>query len=198
MKKTLLLLAVLISAAVGVNAQDYTPTTAISAGFSVGATVGPHQGEFPVATGVHLKLEIPIADQVSFMGTVGYTGYISGNGYSTGYDSYGGSYSSGDLVNFIPVTAGIRYYAVNKLFVQGDVGASFNLNSDNVYTAKKAALLVSPSVGYAVTFGSTKYGLDLSLAYDARFESTGDINSAGYHVGSYNSVVFRLAFRYGL
>jgi hypothetical protein len=198
MKKTLLLFAILITAVFGVYAQDYTPTPAISAGFSVGATIGPHSGEFPVATGVHLKLELPIADQLSFMGTVGYTGYISGNGYSTGYDSDYGDYSSGELVNFIPVTVGLRYYAVNKLFVQGDVGESFNLNSGNYYTAKKAAILVSPSVGYAVGFGSTRMGLDLSVAYDARLESAGDHNSSGYNVGSYNSLVFRLAFRYGL
>ena len=198
MKKSLLLLLVLFGTVFGVYAQDYEPTPAISAGFSIGATVGPHSGEFPVASGVHVKLELPIANQLSFMATIGYTGYISGNGYNAYTDTYGDSYTSGELVNFVPITGGLRYYVANKLFVQGDVGASFNINNGNVYTNSKTALLASPSIGYAVTFGSTRMGLDLSLAYDARFESNNGINADGYNTGSYNSVVFKLAFRYGL
>jgi len=198
MKKSLLLFAVLFSAAFSVYAQDYEPTPAISAGFSAGATVGAHSGEFPVAGGVHISFEYPFANQLSLMVTTGYTFYVSGNGYTVNYDEYG-SQTTGELVSFIPVTAGLRYYVANKLFIQGDAGASFNLNSANYYTnKKKVALLVSPGIGYAVGFGSTRYGLDLSLAYDARIESAGDVNSSGYNTGSYNSVVFRLAFRFGL
>jgi len=200
MKKTLLLLAFLIGAAFCANAQNYDATTpTLSAGFSVGATVGAHSSDFPAASGVHLKLEYPLSDsKVSLMFTTGYTFYVSANGYSTGYID-GNSYSSGDLAAFVPVEAGVRVYVLNRLFLQGDAGASFNINSTSSdYTNKKVALLVSPSAGYALPFGSTRFGLDFSLGYEARLETAGGTTTADYPVGSYNQVVFRLAFRFGL
>ncbi len=201
MKKNLLLLAFLVSAAFCANAQNYdaSSTPTLSAGFSVGGTVGVHSGDFPVASGIHLKLEYPLSDsQVSLMLTTGYTIYVSSNGYSTGYVD-GTSYSSGDIAAFVPVEAGIRVYVLNKLFLQGDAGASFNINSySSDYTNKKVALLVSPSAGYALPFGSTRFGLDFSLGYEARIETGGGITTAAYPAGSYNQVVFRLAFRFGL
>jgi len=197
MKKTLLLLAILFSAAFSLHAQNDESTPTVSAGFSIGATTGTHQGYFPVAGGVHVKLEYPVADQVSVMLTAGYTFYISSNGYN--YDSNYGS--SGEIANFIPVTIGARFYPVNRIFVQGDVGASFNLNTADLYTGSKVALLVSPSVGYAFKFGSSKYGLDLSAAYDTRIEKSApsNIDPANYYpYGSFSSVVFKAAFRFGL
>jgi hypothetical protein len=198
MKKTLFLLAILVSTVLSTYAQNDETSPKISAGFSVGVTTGVHQGAFPLASGIHLKLEYPISDQLSLMLTTGYTFYVSSNGYSTGYQN-GTSYSNGDLAGFVPVEAGARIYVFNKLFIQGDVGASFNVNSISTdYTNQKVALLVSPSAGYAIPFGSTRFGLDLSLGYEARLEKDGGIGTSGYALGSYNQVAFRVAFKFGL
>jgi hypothetical protein len=198
MKKTLLLLVFLVSAAFYANAQNNDAPT-LSAGFSVGATTGVHSGDFPVASGVHLKLEYPLSDsKVSLIFTTGYTFYVSSNGYSDDYYD-GSNYSSGDLVAFVPVELGARIYVHNRFFLQGDAGASFNVNSTSSdYTNKKVALLVSPSAGYALPFGRTNFGLDFSLGYEARIETAGGLTTAYYPVGSYNQVVFRLAFRFGM
>jgi len=201
MKKTLLSLVFLISATFCVYAQSDDSAPKVSVGFSVGATTGAHQGAFPIASGLHVKLEYPISDnQLSLMLTAGYTGYVSSNGYSTGYSTNGGSYTNGDIASFAPVEAGVRFYVLNKLFVQADAGASFNLNSTSTdYTNQKVALIVSPSAGYAIPFGSSKFGLDLSLGYEARIEPAAGVNlNSGYAMGSYNQVVFRLAFKVGL
>ncbi|MFI5137097.1 MAG: hypothetical protein ACHQIM_04665 [Sphingobacteriales bacterium] len=201
MKKSLFLLTLLIGATFCVYAQNDDSAPKISAGFSVGVTTGTHAADLPVASGIHVKLEYPISDnQVSLMLTAGYTGYVSSNGYSTGYSSYGGSYTNGTLVSFVPVEAGVRFYVFNKLFVQGDAGASFSLNSaSSGYTGQSVALIVSPSAGYSIPFGSSRFGLDLSLGYEDRIESAGGVNqTSGYVMGSYNQVVFRAAFKFGL
>jgi hypothetical protein len=197
MKKILLLLAISISSVLTVSAQNDSSSPTLSAGFSVGATVGPHAADLPVGGGIHVKLEYPVVDnQVSLMLTAGYTFFVSGTGYQYESDTEGDSYSSGELVNFVPVMVGARFYVANKLFIQGDVGASFNINSTG-YTNSKTALIVSPSVGYALPFGSSRFGLDLSLAYEDRFDS-GSTQPGGPTIGDWGMAEFRLAFRFGL
>jgi len=200
MKKTLLLLTILISAVLSVSAQSDDSSPKLSAGFSVGATVGPHSGDFPVGSGVHIKLEYPIVEnQVSLMVTAGYTLYVSSNGYYYNSNLDGTSTSSGDIAAFVPLQIGARFYVANRIFIQGDVGASFNINSTSSdYTGNKVALLVSPSAGYALPFGSTRFGLDFSLGYEDRLESGNSLTTAGYKSGSWGMAEFRLAFRFGL
>jgi len=196
MKKSLLLLAILISAVLTVSAQSDDSAPKLSVGFSVGGTVGPHAADLPVGGGIHFKLEYPLVEnQVSLMVTAGYTFFVSGTGYQYTSDNYGTT-SSGELVNFVPIMVGARFYVANRIFVQGDVGASFNINS-TVYTNSKTALIVSPSAGYALPFGSSRFGLDLSLAYEDRFDS-GSTPVGGPTIGSWGMAEFRLAFRFGL
>jgi hypothetical protein len=197
MKKTLLLLAILISAVLTVSAQSDDSAPKLSVGFSVGGTVGPHAADLPVGGGIHFKLEYPLVEnQVSLMVTAGYTFFVSSTGYQYESDTYDGSYSSGELVNFVPIMVGARFYVANRIFVQGDVGASFNINSTG-YTNSKTALIVSPSAGYALPFGSSRFGLDLSLAYEDRFDS-GSTQAGGPTIGNWGMAEFRLAFRFGL
>jgi hypothetical protein len=196
-KKTLLLLTILFGAALSLRAQNNKSTPTVSAGFSFGATTGPNSDHLPVALGLHVKLEYPVANRVSVILTSGYTVYLPAEGYN--YDARYGS--SGEGADFIPVTIGARFYTGKRIFIQGDVGASFNLNPADLYTGNKVALLVSPGVGYAFKFGSSRYGLDLSAAYDTRIEKSAasNIDPKTYNpYGSFSSVVFKVAFRFGL
>ncbi len=195
MKKILLLSVLLVGFAYSTFAQNYydEPSPKISAGFGFGAAVGPYSGAYPAAGSLNVKFEYPISDsKVNIIFTTGYTFYVSSNGYSTGvyYDDYGSeSYSSGSLVSFIPVEIGIKAFVYNRIFVEGDVGASFNINSSSSdYTNKKVALIYSPSAGYSIPFGSTKFGVDLSLGYENRLE-TG---------GGYSQIAFKAAFNFSL
>jgi hypothetical protein len=215
MKKTLLALVVLICAALTSYAQvpgEGGSGIRLSGGFNVGATIGHNASEYPAATGVNLNLEIPTGDELplSIMLKTGYTGFISKDGYSTGYSSDYGSYSYGSIVSFVPVQIGARVY-VNKLFFEAAAGASFCINSDpSQYTSKKTALLVTPAIGYGWRFGySEKMGLDLSLAYEARIEPTRETTTtyddgSGFSTsltsttGAYNQVALKVAFSFGL
>jgi hypothetical protein len=195
-KKTLVLLTILFGTALPLHAQNDKSISAVSAGFSFGVTTGTHSNYLPVAGGIHVKLEYPVANRVALMLTAGYTAYLPAEGYN--YNS-GYGYSR-EVANFIPVTIGARFYTGKSIFVQGDVGASFNVNSRDLYTGSKVALLASPGVGYAFKFGSSRYGLDLSAAYDTRIEKSAanNIDPETHPYGSFSSVVFKMAFRFGL
>ncbi|QEC75637.1 hypothetical protein [Mucilaginibacter ginsenosidivorax] len=205
MKKTLLSLAILICAVLTVKAQDDDLLPRFSAGFGVGVTTGPQHSGFPAAGSVGLKGEYPIAGSpVCITASVAYQFYVSSDGYNYSYNSNYGESTTGTIASFVPVMAGARVY-VNKLFFEGDVGASFNLNSGKSYTAQKVAPILSPSIGYGFRFGSSqKIGLDLSLSYETRLEKTqtpSDPSTVSPYIsgyGAYNLVAFHVAFSLGL
>jgi hypothetical protein len=215
MKKTLLALVVLVCAALTSYAQvpgEGGSGIRLSGGVGVGATIGHNASDYPAATSLNLNVEIPTGGDLplSILLKTGYTGFISKDGYSTGYTSDYGSYSYGSIVSFVPLQIGARVY-VNKLFFEAAAGASFCVNSDpSAYTSKKTALLVTPAIGYGWRFGySEKFGLDLSLAYEARIEPTrettinyddgsGFSTSITTSTGAYNQVALRVAFSFGL
>jgi hypothetical protein len=215
MKKTLLALVVLVCAALTSYAQvpgEGGSGIRLSGGVGVGATIGHNASDYPAATSLNLNVEIPTGGDLplSILLKTGYTGFISKDGYSTGYTSDYGSYSYGSIVSFVPLQIGARVY-VNKLFFEAAAGASFCVNSDpSAYTSKKTALLVTPAIGYGWRFGySEKFGLDLSLAYEARIEPTretttnyddgsGFSTSITTSTGAYNQIALRVAFSFGL
>ena len=197
MKKILLLSLLLIGFTGSTFAQAYYnengPNPKVSAGFGFGATVGPYSGAYPASGSLNLKFECPISDsKVNVIFTTGYTFFVSGDRYYN--EAYTGEYDNnyytyGSLVSFIPVETGIKAYVYNRIFIEGDVGASFNINSSSSdYTNKKVALIYSPSAGYSIPFGSTRFGVDLSLGYEDRLE-TG---------GGYSQIAFKAAFNFGL
>ena len=210
MKKNLLALLILLCAVVSAHAQSFgggpERTPRLSAGFGSGVTIGSHSGDYPAGGSVNVKLEFPIASSpVSITASAAYAFFVSKDGYYFGYSSYNDNY--GSLASFAPIMLGARVYA-GKLFFEGAAGASFNVNSNHSdYTSKTVALVLSPGIGYGFRFGSSqKYGLDVSLAYETRLESSKSIlyndgmgNSyvvGGY--GNYSQIACHVAFSLGL
>jgi hypothetical protein len=191
LKKKLLLLAILTSAAFTTYAQNEDPSPKLGVGFSIGAAVGSNSAYYPVASGVHFKFEYPVnSTPLSITFSAGYTFYVSSNGYNYSTDGYGDSYSNGSLLSFVPVTVGAKYYVANKLYLEGDVGASFNLNSsdENGKPISGVSPIVAPYIGYTIPFGATRASVDLSLGYEAS-PQTG---------GGYNQALFKATFNFGL
>jgi hypothetical protein len=210
MKKNLLALLVLLCAVVSAKAQSFgggaQRTPRLSAGFGTGVTIGSYSADYPTGGSLDVKLEFPIASSpVSITASAAYAFFLSKNGDYFGYNSYNGNYSS--LISFVPVMLGARVYA-GKLFFEGAAGASFNLNSSHSdYTGKTVALVLSPSIGYGFRFGSSqKFGLDVSLAYETRLESSKSIlyddgmgnTYVGGAYGNYNQIACHVAFSLGL
>jgi len=193
MKKTLLLLTLLISAALSTYAQNDNQAVKLGVGFSFGAAIGSNSGAYPAAGGVHFKLECPLSDtKLSILFSTGYTFYVSANGYSYESDGFGDSYTNGSLLSFIPLQVGAKYYVADRFFVAGEAGALFNLNSSSVdengKSIAKVSPLIVPSVGYTIPFGNTRGSVDLSVGYEANPQSG----------GGYNQAFFKATFNFGL
>lgn len=187
MQKKLLLLIVLFSAAFFARAQDNS-TPKLGFGVTVGAAVGPNASDYPVASSLVLRYAHPVGEQVSIMATTGFSYFVSKDGYTATYSNYG-SYTSGSLAIFLPVQVGVKAYVSERFFLQADVGASLNLNSNYYsYTNNRIAPLVSPAVGYTIPFGASRWSLDLGLGYENRIESG----------GGYSQINFRAIFNVGL
>jgi hypothetical protein len=182
MKKILLLIIILSGTIAGASAQYYynnAPTTKFGLGISSGFATGAASGVYPEAGGISLNFEFPInKSPVSFLLTTGYTFYVSGGGYSIGYDGFGfggSSYAYGSVASFIPVEAGIKIYVAHQFFIEGYAGASFNVNSyPQDYTGQTTAFIYSPGAGYTFPFGNGENSkLDVGLFYENRIEPGG-------------------------
>ena len=171
MKKTLLSLIILFSAALNSFAQSDNTNTKIGVGFDIGVVTGPASSVYGATGGLLFKLEQPVVTSFSVTLTTGYTGYITQGGVATGYDSYDGSYSYGSIASFVPLELGAKYYLSQKLYVEGDFGLSFNLGSNTNYPTQKVAPMYAPNVGYTIPFGASKISVDVSLKYEGRIET---------------------------
>ena len=200
MKKKLLALLILAVAAHTAKAQTSdTRLSRVAVGFNLGATVGPHSGEYPIASGFGVKFEFPIkSTPVSIMASGAYTFILSEAAYYNDRYNYNNSYNgNAHVASFAPVELGVRVYMDGNLFVEGNAGVSFNLNeSHSNYTSKKVALVIAPNIGYAFRFkASKKYGLDLSLGYETRPEDSQPHEFSNY--GSYNQIAIHAVFSIG-
>jgi len=192
MKKTVLLLTLLIGVVFSSYAQfDNDAVPKLGVGFSFGAAIGSNASAYPVAGGVHAKFEYPINDsQLSVIFKVGYTFFVSSDGYTYENDGYDDIYTNGSVLSFVPVEVGAKYYVADRIFLEGEVGASFNLSStdESGKPISRVSPIISPNVGYTIPFGSTRASLDLALGLDASPQSG----------GGYNQVSLKATFNFGL
>jgi hypothetical protein len=203
MKKILLLSAILFGAVCGASAQYYynntnanpnAPAPKLGFGLSSGAATGPVSGYFPEAGALILSLELPIKKSpVSVVFQTGYTFYVSQGGYGVGYDGGGfgyDTYYSGQVASFIPLEAGLKAYVAPHFFLEGQAGASFNVNYyTSNYTNNETAFIYDLGAGYTFPLGFSRNATtDLSLVYENRPE-------AG---GGYSQVALRAVFNFPL
>ena len=97
---------------------------------------------------------------------------------------------SGEDLQMIPVKAGLKYYFVKNFYVQGEAGASFITNKDDVGATKSAAFVYAPQVGYLFHLGGKNY-LDAGV----RFEGNSKFVDGG---SSNNFFGLRVAYSFGL
>lgn len=192
MKKPLLLVIVFLSSVLGASAQYYyrhqhndQSALKLGVGLSSGFSVGPVSGYFPEAGALSVKLEVPLKKSpVSVLFSTGYTFFVSNSGYSVGVDPYGFGYDTyyyGDVASFIPLETGLKIRVARRVFLEGDAGVSFNVNSySSDYTYKPTAFVFSPAIGYSAPLGfSDRQHIDLSLFYENRPETGGGYSYIG-------------------
>jgi hypothetical protein len=191
MKKFLLVFFALSGVVFSSRAQYHDASPKISAGYSRGATVGPGINYYPTVRATSLKLAVPIsASPFSLTLTTGYTQFISKSGYVAEVNSDGSATASRYYANFVPVEIGVKDYVYNRLFFEGNIGASFNVNSNHSkYTDAEVATIFATNIGYSIPLGKRdNYAVDLSVGYENRIQ----------YAGGYSQIAFKAAFSFGL
>lgn len=170
----------------GAKAQTTTTSTTTNSGvrLSIGVDAGIPVGDFNKTHNFNLggsvQADIPVVKSL----------FVTVN---AGYDNFFGKTINGvdvNNINLIPVKAGLKYFLIPSLYVQGEAGASFLTNKDQLGATKSAAFVYAPQVGVLLPVGGKSF-IDAGV----RFES----NSAFVNNGSQlNFIGLRLAYAFGL
>jgi hypothetical protein len=147
MKRILLTLVVLGGVVFSSFAQSKSDGGGkFSIGVEAGLPVGDYSNVYSFGIGGSLKYAQPIATDVAFTISAGYTSFM---GKTVGGFKYGSA-------GFVPVKAGIKYNFVPSFYGEAQVGAAFGTQSGG-----GTAFAYSPGIGY--NFGG---GVDLGVRYE--------------------------------
>ena len=178
--KISILLSALFGITIAARAQTTTgaaaPSTSSSGGtiLSIGADGGFSIGKFKDNSkwnlGGSLQADIPVADNIYFTANAGYDNFF-------GKKNVDGTGLNAPAIHLLPVKAGIKYFPIGLLYIQGDAGAAFALNKSKVDYDKTAAFIYVPQVGVQLPLGGKSY-IDAGVYYEASTKfTTGDDDS---------------------
>jgi hypothetical protein len=167
MKKILLSLALLTVTYISFAQSS---STIVSIGPEIGQPLGQANKVYNLVYGGSIKVEIPVSHSgLDLTVTAGYDVFKTYS-YLSGYIDNG---------QYIPIELGLKNYIQHSVvFVEGDLGASFD-NNDN-YTGPKAAFIFAPAIGVSLA----KNSLDISVRYEGRVETGGTISQLALRVAA--------------
>ncbi|HTI60514.1 hypothetical protein [Mucilaginibacter sp.] len=181
--------------AYGAKAQTSTPassaktTTSNGIIWSVGVDAGIPTGNLSNAynwnLGGSVQADIPVVQNQLFVTVnAGYNNIFGKNNIDgTGLDATN--------IQLLPVKAGLKYFPVSHLYIQGEAGAAFALNKSDLGFDNSAAFIYAPQVGYQFPIGGKSF-IDAGVRFEGstKFNSTIDDSKV-------NFVALRLAYAFG-
>jgi hypothetical protein len=154
--------------------------------YSIGVESGLATGGFHDAhnwnIGGSLQADFPIASSLFITANAGYNNFFS-------KDNAG--YAAADL-HLIPVKAGLKYFPLNKVYVQGEAGAAFAVNKAEAGIDRTAGFIYAPQIGVLIPLGS-KNGIDAGVRYEGSTQFDGSANNS-----KVNFFGIRVAYAFGL
>lgn len=150
----IMFISALLVCSAGVYAQKNSSRLRLSAGVEAGLPTGNFESTAKSYFGSSVQADVSVIKQ---------TLYISANAGSI--NIYTKQPLRGDI-QMIPVKAGLKYFPVKNLYIQGLAGVSFVVNKSKIGLDKSATFVYSPQVGFVKRFGSIHY-LDLGLRYES-------------------------------
>ncbi|MDO3627140.1 outer membrane beta-barrel protein [Mucilaginibacter sp. BT774] len=173
--------------ALGAKAQTSTPASTktsstgpngivLSIGADAGIPTGKLSDTYNWNIGGSVQADIPVLPHQLFV-TV-----------NAGYNSIQGKKNLAILqgqdatnIQLLPVKAGLKYFPVSHLYVQGEAGAAFLLNKSDFDGDKSAAFIYAPQIGYQFPLGGKSY-LDAGVRYEAstKFNSLADNSKVNF------------------
>jgi hypothetical protein len=180
MRKIILLLAVLLGFSIAAHAQTEAPEPPIllSLGVDVGTALSPTNNTYSSVAGISGKFEIPFQNPKAF-----FTISAEYSNYSTKSTPALDTMQSG---HYIPLLIGFKYFITKNVYLEGDIGDSYNINSG--YMGYQNAFTYSPIAGVSIPLTKPNTAVDIGLSYESRISGDGNINQAA----------IRVAYKFGL
>ena len=172
MKKLFLAVAIILLAAVTVNAQKASMAnpTVFSLGLEGSVPSGTfHNLGYNFGIGGSAQVDHKIATDAAITFNVGYLNYAN-KSTTTKYH-----------FSVIPVLAGVKYWFSPKVYGSAQLGAAFNsvkISNSTSSGSSSTGFAYSPGIGFNIT-----NGLDLLVKYFGNSVSGGTFNSFGARLG---------------
>ncbi len=156
--------------ALGAKAQTTTSATTktsttsngvvLSIGVDAGIPTGNLSNNYNWNLGGSVQAAFPIVSNSLYVTVnAGYNNVFGKNNIdNTGIDATN--------IQLLPVKAGLKFFIVPNFYVQGEAGAAFLLNKNNLGADKSAAFVYAPQIGYQFPLGGSSY-LDAGVRYEA-------------------------------
>jgi len=125
-----------------------------SVGADLGLPIGKLADHYKWSIGGSIQADIPVSKKLYVTINSGYTNIFSKRDVATIVPD----------IHLIPIKAGLKYFAIDDLYVQGEVGASIILNRENIFE-KKAVFVYAPQIGYLIPVGKKEY-LDAGVRFE--------------------------------
>jgi hypothetical protein len=143
----------------------------LSIGVDAGIPTGKLSDSYNWNIGGSVQADIPVANKLFVTVNAGYNNFF-------GKDvTVGNTTVSATNIQLLPVKAGLKYFAVDKFYIQGEAGAAFALNKADVGFDKSAAFVYAPQIGYQFPLGSKSY-LDAGVRYEASTKFVSNIDDS--------------------
>ncbi|MFD0750719.1 outer membrane beta-barrel protein [Mucilaginibacter calamicampi] len=168
MKKVLLATLLFVGVAATSFAQDGGK---FSIGVEAGLPVGEISDTHSFAIGGSLKYDLPIASDLAFTASAGYTSFQG----KTSTIQYGASSITAKwpAFGYIPVKAGIKYNLASALYAEAQVGAAIGTESGS-----KTAFVYAPGLGFKFSDA-----VDLGVRYEGWSANGGTISQIAARLG---------------
>jgi hypothetical protein len=155
------------------KAQTTTPTSTSTTTkdgirYSIGVDAGLPLGNFKDNNrwnlGGSAQADIPVISKQLFV-TVN-AGYNNVFGKKDVLSINGSSLDAPNF-NLIPVKAGLKFFPVQNFYIQGEAGAAFLLNKNDVGANKSTAFVYAPQVGVQFPISANGNFIDAGVRYEA-------------------------------
>src|ERR1700744_2770713 len=161
-----------------------TTTTPTGVPYSIGVDAGLPLGNFKNgynwSIGGSLQADIPVVSNQLFVTVnAGYDNFFGKNDAITITSPEGTvtGTASAPNIQLLPVKAGLKFFVIPNLYIQGDAGVAFALNKSNVGFDKSAAFVWAPQVGYQFQLGGGNY-IDAGVRYESTANFVTDENDS--------------------
>lgn len=159
--------------------ESYGSGIRLSVGADAGVPAGSLNNAYNWSFGGSIQGDFPILkDQLYATLNSGYTSIFAKNQYNI------------PDIHLIPVKAGLKYFVIKQVYIQGEAGVSFLTDKNTLNANKSAAFVYAPQAGVLLNIGGKNY-IDAGI----RFESNQKFYDGG---NTSNLFVIRVAYAFNL